>query len=410
MSHTYSGRYPPLYYLVVGLPSLAWPSRAGFYAMRLLSAAVSALFIAGAFYCAFRARRARLAVVGVLVAMTPVAVFLSAVVNPNGLEISAATCVWAASLALAFDAVEGSDRAVLTWAVVSAVVLVLSRGLSPLWLLVIALVAAGVAGRRRLVAMVRRPGVRAGLGVVVVASAGAVTWIRLEHSLVISPVPLPPGTGAGQVLLHSFSLTGLRLKEMVGIVGWGDTPLWSATVYLWAGVVVVMLAFALLYSSRRVRVLLGGLVLACVVLPVLIESSHALRYGYVWVGRYTLPMAVGVPILSAFAAGLSPSLAAGRARLLGGTAILATAVAQYLGFIRPLQRYTVGIDRPLDLLGGSWRPPAPVIALLVWYLLATGLLWLLGYLGTRSALRSGGTGAPSPSPGAPADQLVERLP
>lgn len=42
---TYTGRYPSLYYAVVGRPTLVASSLPSFYAMRLLSALVSALYL-----------------------------------------------------------------------------------------------------------------------------------------------------------------------------------------------------------------------------------------------------------------------------------------------------------------------------------------------------------------------------
>ena len=43
---TYVGRYPPLYYAIVGLPSLFTASSNGLYAMRLVSALLNAVFLA----------------------------------------------------------------------------------------------------------------------------------------------------------------------------------------------------------------------------------------------------------------------------------------------------------------------------------------------------------------------------
>ena len=42
---TYVGRYPPLYYAIVGLPSLVWSDDAAVYLMRMVSGMLSALFL-----------------------------------------------------------------------------------------------------------------------------------------------------------------------------------------------------------------------------------------------------------------------------------------------------------------------------------------------------------------------------
>ena len=50
---TYVGRYPPLYYAIVGLPSLAWHTDVAGYLMRLVSGLLSVLFLgpAAAGFC-----------------------------------------------------------------------------------------------------------------------------------------------------------------------------------------------------------------------------------------------------------------------------------------------------------------------------------------------------------------------
>ncbi len=44
--------------------------------------------------------KGRLLLVGVLVAATPTTIFLASVINPNGLEITAALCLWCSGLIL----------------------------------------------------------------------------------------------------------------------------------------------------------------------------------------------------------------------------------------------------------------------------------------------------------------------
>src|SRR6185437_10967123 len=46
---TSAGRYPPLYYAIVGIPSLVSTSTTGIYMMRLISAVISAIFVGLAF-------------------------------------------------------------------------------------------------------------------------------------------------------------------------------------------------------------------------------------------------------------------------------------------------------------------------------------------------------------------------
>ena len=64
----YNARYQPLYYLIVGLPSLFTDSSLGIYLMRLVSAALNALFLALAVMAAVTWSRSRLLLVGIVVA------------------------------------------------------------------------------------------------------------------------------------------------------------------------------------------------------------------------------------------------------------------------------------------------------------------------------------------------------
>src|ERR1700677_3250642 len=78
---TYVGRSPPLYYAIVGLPSLFTASSDGLYAMRLVSALLNAVFLALAALSVAAWSRSRFLLVGLLVAATPMTYFLGGVVN-----------------------------------------------------------------------------------------------------------------------------------------------------------------------------------------------------------------------------------------------------------------------------------------------------------------------------------------
>ena len=94
---TLAGHYPPLYYAIVGLPSLFVPGAGGVYVMRLASGLLNAAFVASALL-SVRRWSSRIGPLAVGVATTPMVLFLSASVNPNALEIAAAMTVWASLL------------------------------------------------------------------------------------------------------------------------------------------------------------------------------------------------------------------------------------------------------------------------------------------------------------------------
>lgn len=371
-SNTYTGRYPPLYYLIVGLPSLVWKSEAGLYLMRLVSAALCSVFLAAGLTSALRAQGARSAALGVAVATTPVAIYFSGVVNPSGLESSSAICLWASSIGLVMSPPRRAERWLVAWSGASASVLVLSRGLSPLWLLLVGLAFVGLGYRSRLAALLKRTSVRVWVGLVVAASVTAVTWILLNNSLELGPARST--LSFAEAFPKSLSLTGLRLREAVGIFGWNDTSAWAVTFYVWAALSGGLLVVALVLGSWRHRAAILFLAAATFFVPLLIESSQTYRYGLVWSGRYTLPLAAGVPILCGYAIGSRAGAARAGPRALLWLASAALALGQATAFAAALQRYAYGATRPFSVSNPLWSPPLPVLALDVAYLVIAVVL------------------------------------
>ena len=79
----YNARYPPLYYSIVGLPSLLADSNWAVYLMRLFSAALSSLFIALAVTSAYVWSKNRLLIAGIVIAATPMVMYLAGIINPK---------------------------------------------------------------------------------------------------------------------------------------------------------------------------------------------------------------------------------------------------------------------------------------------------------------------------------------
>ena len=125
-------RSPPAYYAVVGVPTLLFPAAAGVYVMRLLGALACAALLASALLSARRLRNGGVVVAAVLAATTPEALHLGGLVNDNGLEVAAAICVWSTLAAIVLGPAEPDPRLVVRGGI-AMVVLILARGLSPLF-------------------------------------------------------------------------------------------------------------------------------------------------------------------------------------------------------------------------------------------------------------------------------------
>ena len=372
---TYAGRYPPLYYLIVGLPSLVAVSARGIYLMRLASALLDAILVSLALFAVVRWSSNRLLLVAVMVAATPMAWFLGGVVNPSGFEIAAALCLWTSGAVLLFEHAHDPPPGLVAVVAGALALFVLSRPLSPLWCAIAVAVLAAAGGWRRVRALLANRSVRLAIPPLAACGAAAMAWILGEHSLDLTPstAAVPRSETFGHLVPAIFAHTPLWLEEMVGVFGWLDTYSPVLTYALWGAVAGALVLFALARGSRGAReareaAVLALLVLAVVILPVAIVYSQVHRLGIVWQGRDIMPLAVGVPIVAVAVAGRDRIWQRwdGRiARWSAAAACAALGVAGFAAFFEALRRYSVGVDGPVDFLSGAWHPPLGSAAVLV---------------------------------------------
>ena len=95
-----AGTYPPLFDVVVGWTSRLFSPYRALYGMRLCSVLMCAALLASALASARSLGRTRVAVGGVVLAVTPMTLFLAGSINPNGLDIAAAIATFAVLLDL----------------------------------------------------------------------------------------------------------------------------------------------------------------------------------------------------------------------------------------------------------------------------------------------------------------------
>lgn len=366
---TAAGRYPPLYYLVVGLPSLAFPSSTGVYLARFVSGAISAALLAWALRTASSWKASRLPVLGVALAVTPMVVYLAGSVNPNGVEISAAVALWVALLVIVLGGDEPAPG-VLVQAAVSASVLVMMRGLSPLWLGLIGLFAMTLGRRAHLRTLLARPEVQRWLAVAALSTILALAWILLVGVLEQPAADTGSTTLAGMIRT-SISRGENNLRQMVGLMGWADAPPPALTYFLWFFGLGFLVVTAAVVARRRVLVNLFLLLVTIVVLPVALEVSQARDHGYVWQGRYTLPLGVGLPILAAFATSSRTSILEALLPRLATVLCAMIGIAHVAAFSWALHRFTVGAMGPLVFFQTHWSPPVPAWLLLFAFVAAT---------------------------------------
>jgi len=388
---TYVARYPPLYYAIAGLPTLVFTGPAGLYLMRLLSAAASALMVSLAVFSVLRYSRNRLLLLGIVVAATPMVLYLGGIVNPSGLETTSALSFWTMATIMVRDFEERPPRALIVMAAFAAIVFASIRALSPFWLALSVLAVVAIADWRTLKTLLTRNDVRIAIALVVVVCLADAVWIIHEHATNLNvssanaQALIPsPSTSEFTILRTSFHHNIYYLPGMIGVFGDFDTYATHSTFIIWYLLGGALLLLALLAGTLRRRFVVVAVALGIVILPVLISSSQARHIGYVWSGRDTLPFAVGLPILCA---SVIDNHRMGRLLRFAAPLVLFLAfAAQARAFFWVLRRYSVGEAGPrLSFLFHSpWSPPAIgclgalIIEVAVLCLAYFGVLYALG--------------------------------
>jgi hypothetical protein len=367
---TYTARYLPPYSTFIGFGSY-WidPGSGQIYLMRLLGAAIVAALLASAVSTVIAVGTLGFSL-GFLFALTPMALYFSGVVNPSTPEIAAGIAVWTHGIALTGTGV-GDDPRVLRRFGIAACVLCATRPLSPLWLLLTLLILAFVAGRPRVRELIQRRSVQVWAAAVIGVTVVQVVWSAWAK-------PLSEGNTAQKGLDESLSfifeqsvgkLYWSNTREMIGMFGWLDTVTPMATTIFWLVAVGALVLFAISAGTRRAAWAVGVTLALTYVVPVIIETARASSNNLVWHGRYTLPFAVGIPLLAGYTV-----------RALEGTTlaikrfawwlVVAFVVAQILAFNQALRRYAVGVNGPVFFWtsGTSWSPPVPSWILVFGYL------------------------------------------
>jgi hypothetical protein len=373
---TYTARFLPLYSAYLGFGSYWYQPGAGqIYLMRLLSVAIIAALLASCVTTVAAVGSVGFSV-GFLFALTPMVLYFMGIVNPSSPEIAAGIATWTHGIALTSSGVGDDPRLVRRFGI-AACVLCATRPLSPLWVLLTLIVLVVIGGRARVEELVRRRVVQGWAAAVVGVALTQAVWSAWAK-------PLGEGNTAQKGLDWPLSLI-LRgsigktywssIREMIGRFGWNDTLPPYGTTVIWLLVVGALLLFAVGLGSRRfVWAIVLTLVFAFV-LPVVIESARASANNLVWHGRYSLPFAVGIPILGGYALRNVEGTKFAVVRLAWWMGV-GWVIAQILGFGQALRRYTVGAtNRIWYFLGDtSWSPPVPS-----WFL-------TFGYLAVITAL------------------------
>jgi len=409
------GAYPPWVYLPGGLLTrfAHSPTRA-YHLARAGSALVAAalLAVAAALIAPGRGRPAVLAALAV--AVTPMALFLSAEAGSNGPEVAGAVAVGAACARLSGPG--EPDRRVWWLSGAGLAVAAAARPFAPAWAalgLVLALARLGPkAAWRRL-----RGGGAPAAAAAVLVTVGALADLLWVRALGMSS-PVLWGSLAGNARRALGYLPAVA-RQAVGVFGWQDTRAPSALYLGWWALAAALLAAALVLATRRDRlVLLLGIVLTALLYEA-VAAAVFVQNGFGMQGRYILPACVIVLVFAGDALGaaagrpavgtasgpasgpaVGPASGPAVGRWLGpaAAAVLAlAAVGQLVAWGANAHRYAVGAYGPAWFFpAAGWAP-------------ARGWSWAVTVavgatvIGLAAAVAAPAAGRPAPSgPAGPA--------
>ncbi len=357
--------YPPFWYGLVGGGARLTGHDTSQRAYRAVGAALCAALIAAAFAVARRSPAGRLSPL-LLLALTPMTLFLGGSVNPNGFEIAGFLLLWALCLHVGSERAPGQRSGVIVGSIVA--VLLLSRFASAIWVAtgagVIALTI-GLSGVRR---FLNRAFLVPALGLSAAASALLVVWSRFAGAVADDP-RIATDMSLADAARTTWERTPELLRQMIGILGWLDTRIPWFAYTLFAVFTAVIVAGVVFAADRRLVLATGAVCAGVIVVPILVNVASAASAGLIWQGRYSLPLYAMLGMLGML--GWHRALERRpNPRLLTAvrwTAATCFVVAEVASFWQSMRRFTVGaggkiwLDEPLP-----WRPsiaPMPLIAI-----------------------------------------------
>lgn len=366
---TSAGLYNPFYYWFVGLPSLFMSGAPAIFAMRIVSGLMSAAFYAAGFTALSRLRHPKWPMAAAAVATTPMVFFLATGINPNSLEVAASMAAFCGLVSVLENSRQlHLARPGILAVGVSAATLANTRSVSLLWLLCGAIVACLFFRGSDIVAIFRNRLLLVVAGLSAVGVAFGVIWnfvmLTAPPSAGLAPAGisnavegLRPSNAFVTMLERSFDF----VNQYIGVTGWLDAPVPQGVLMFWNMLLIALLLMVFLMRPARLQLGFWAAIGMLAVVPAIVQAALITSSGFIWQGRYSLPL-FAIAVISA---GLALRFRKFHANLISRrlTRILlwATCVAHLYGFVYVLRRYVVGIPDFANWLvmftKPDWQPP-----------------------------------------------------
>jgi hypothetical protein len=325
-------------------------------------------------------------IVGLLVAVTPMTAQLAGSINPNGLEVAAGVALFAALVPLLIGPAEpttnGSTDGNLLWvAGLAAVTLLTVRPGGPLWLAIALAVLLIPASRACLAGLWSHAATRVWVIAITLAGAGGLAWTALMNADQLGASTPERYAFTDALKVEIVSRWWGYHEQAIGYGAWNDARMPSPVYLIWSAAIGCLILSALVLGTRTERWRLAALTVGALLIPTIILAANADEYGPIGMGRYFLPILVGVPILAAYIL-TARGVTAQHARSAIRTAVLLLLPLHLIALAATMIRWQTGV-RPipsLNPLHGTWHPPlGSTLPLLT----ATAALLVLGVLSWR---------------------------
>ncbi|WP_462183669.1 DUF2142 domain-containing protein [Frankia sp. AgKG'84/4] len=364
---SYVGTYEPYVYALPGAAmARANSALAALYTGRAVSALLVAGLLAVASAAAWEDRAGPTSQLGVLLAVSPMVLFMGSVLGTNGIEIAAALALYTLALRM------GREAAAPRWtwpaAGVIGALLALSRPTGPAWVVLAPLLGLACAQRvpRQLAAAHhrhrahrrRRGRIRARMAWLALPAAGIAATAAWEHAVQPHPRARWEVAVAG---LHRLPVDAHAwTRQWVGVFGWGSIPMPAYAYWLWWGAVIVLVLVAFAVAPWRARLGLAAVLVVGAALAVALDVLVLRQTRFPVYGRYLLPLAVALPLT----AGEILTRRAARLRTSTRAALQITvpplvAAVHLIALWSDARRFATGVGGPVWFLShAQWAPPA----------------------------------------------------
>lgn len=291
---TQMGRYPPIAYVVSGVGTIFGPRDLSAYASRFIIGLLCALFVAVAVHGVRRRGRTAL---GLMMALTPGVVFISAVNSTSGVEICAAFVLWT----LLPEMFAGRDTSSLekVFLGLGGVILIGARPLGfAFYLTLVGLVMCLSWPNRHVFRVILKN--RLLVAIHSMAMLFSLWWFVWIYNYQTSPkvVDGMPAISRNEQLMSVFMHLPNVFEQAYGNYGWLDTPTPTLAFYLGIGMILCVLGSRWRTTTWNVKWVVTLIVAMSVMFGFLIDLQiYSVLRGFGLQGRHIMPLLVGVPII-----------------------------------------------------------------------------------------------------------------